>query len=312
MSRRKCAEDPVVWILNLDAELELGARGSYAPSARVRAIVDHQAARLIGPTSAVPFRSQDIVLRAGQAPDPRAAGRQAVAWCPTPRALASLHQAQARPLEAPSLDTLRKVNARDFARSVRLDLLREQPTGTFGKDIAATLEEVLPLIARPAPAGWLVRRPFGAAGRGRRRLYAGQPTLEEMAWLRAGLWLGPLVVEPFVEVMQEFTRSGFVRRDGSIAIAGPALQATDGSGAWTGSQVASSQDLKPNVDRSLASACQAAGEALARAGYCGPFGIDAFLHRSAGKLILNPLSEINARLTMDWFQTMDRAELLGP
>jgi hypothetical protein len=40
-------------------------------------------------------------------------------------------------------------------------------------------------------------------------------------------------------------------------------------------------------------------EALARAGYFGPFGIDAYLWRRApGALELNPQSELNARYTM--------------
>ena len=45
---------------------------------------------------------------------------------------------------------------------------------------------------------------------------------------------------------------------------------------------------------------QAAGAALASAGYFGAFGIDAYRYRLDGREALNPMSEINARFTMDW------------
>ena len=52
-----------------------------------------------------------------------------------------------------------------------------------------------------------------------------------------------------------------------------------------------------------------AAEVLARAGYFGPFGIDAYRHRAqdgSARTVLNPLSEINARFTMDWALAMNR------
>ena len=54
------------------------------------------------------------------------------------------------------------------------------------------------------------------------------------------------------------------------------------------------------ADVRLEAAAAAAGYALARAGYFGPFGIDAFRHRTDRGEVLNALSEINARFTMDW------------
>ena len=54
------------------------------------------------------------------------------------------------------------------------------------------------------------------------------------------------------------------------------------------------------VAQRLQEALEAAGRALAEAGHHGAFGIDAFLHRWKGSVELNPLSEINARYTMDW------------
>ena len=66
-------------------------------------------------------------------------------------------------------------------------------------------------------------------------------------------------------------------------------------------------------DSRLEEAAARAGEALARAGYHGPFGIDAFRYRSApgAPERLNPLSEINARFTMDWSTAMAPASERG-
>jgi hypothetical protein len=64
--------------------------------------------------------------------------------------------------------------------------------------------------------------------------------------------------------------------------------------------------VRHDDDRRLEEAVAAAGAALARAGYFGPFGIDAFRHRGREGEVLNPLSEINARFTMDWLTGMGR------
>ncbi|MBL8861711.1 MAG: hypothetical protein JNK02_06825 [Planctomycetes bacterium] len=294
---------PRAWVLNLDAEHELEARGSYAPTERLRAIVARQSARLVGPL----VSPHDVVLtEAGLRADPelaeRAHGLEGRAWSPTPRALALLARARAQVPDAPGVLVLRVVNARPFAALVRAPLV----AGSFAKHVAPDRESVLALVARPAPLGWLVRRTFGAAGRGRRRLASGRPTVAELAWLDASLRLGPLVVEPFVEVVREHTRSGWVGRDGSVHLSRPLFQSVDARGAWTGSACASLADLARADDARLEAACAAAGAALAGAGYFGPFGIDAFHHRAlvGAGVVLNPLSEINARFTMDWSAAM--------
>jgi hypothetical protein len=175
---------------------------------------------------------------------------------------------------------------------------------SFAKDVAVTYEELLALLARPAEGGWLVRRTFGAAGRGRRRLAAGRPGEADRAWIAAGLRAGPLLVEPWVQVTREYTRCGWVRRDGGVVVAAPCFQATTPQGAWVRSERVGRGEIDRRDDAILAATVEATGAALWRAGYFGPFGIDAFRHRPPGKGhaldVLNPMSEINARYTMDW------------
>ncbi|MEM7309867.1 MAG: hypothetical protein AAF682_24535 [Planctomycetota bacterium] len=296
---------PRAWVLNLDAEHELEARGSYAPTRAMRAIVERESQRLLDELVA----PGDVVLSGDQATGGDARGLVGMAWSPTPRALARLERAGALVQAAPDTSALRAVNARPFAVGVRAPLV----AASFDKSVAATLDEALALLARPAPDGWLARRSFGAAGRGRRRIESGCRDATDRAWLAASLRLGPLVVEPWVRVTREYTRSGWVHADGAIEVARPCFQRVTRAGAWTATAPAARGEVVRDDDARLAAAAEAAGIALAQAGYFGPFGIDAFRHRVPGatREVLNPLSEINARFTMDWTTGLgERAEPL--
>jgi hypothetical protein len=286
------SDAPRAWVLNLDAEHELETRGSFTPGRHLNALVARERRQLLG-TLVAPG---DIVLTDG---DQRADGLIGLAWSPTPRALARLEAAGAHPMASPSVDVLREVNARPFAAAVRAPLAED----SFAKHVAATLDEALERIAAPAPAGWLVRRSFGAAGRGRRRIASGKPTDDERAWLVASLRLGPLTLEPWVAVTREYTRSGWVAPSGDVVIAPPCFQKTTKEGAWTRTDPAGRGEVDRADDARLEEATAAAGTALARAGYFGAFGIDAFRHRplrTGARAVLNPMSEVNARFTMDW------------
>lgn len=224
------------------------------------------------------------------------------AWSPTPNALARLRGVGAGVATAPSLDVLRQVNARSFAARLHRQLALAQ--GALTKHVCASLDEALTTLGRAAPLGWLVRRSFGAAGRGRMRIASlanHKLTSAEHSWLVASLGIGPLVLEPWVEVTQEFTRSAWLGADGSVSISAPCLQGTSDAGAWSGSRRISTTEVARADDDALAGALESAGRALHGAGYSGPFGIDAFRHRTGpGATALNPMSEINARFTMDW------------
>ncbi len=301
-------DGPRAWVLNLDAEHELEVGKRYAPTRHLAALVARERRKLVGPL----VRPGDVLvteeaLAAGDPALERARGLPGVAWSPTPRALALLRRVGAEPLAAPATEVLRRVNARPFTVDVRAPLSE----GAFAKVVATTEPELLALVARPAPLGWLVRRTFGAAGRGRRRLYAGAPTAEELAWIRASLRRGPLVIDPWVDVTVEYTRSGYVSASGAVTISEPCRQDVAASGAWLRTARADLDAATRADDAALERAAAAAGEALARAGYFGAFGIDAFRYRAepGAPERLNPLSEINARLTMDWPTALEpRAE----
>jgi hypothetical protein len=234
-------------------------------------------------------------------------GLPGLAWSPTPSALALLAAVGARVARGPSLDILRAVNGRPLVARLQGQLGLEH--GALGKLIAGDLEQALGILARPALLGWLVRRCFGAAGRGRMRIEAlggarTVPSDGECAWLVASLRLGPLVLEPWVEITAEFTRSAWLNGAGRVSVSAPCLQTTGETGAWAQSERSQRDAIGRADDVALGQALELAGAALHGAGYSGPFGIDAFRHRVPGatgsSTVLNPISEINARYTMDW------------
>ncbi|HED64728.1 MAG TPA: hypothetical protein ENJ09_04135 [Planctomycetes bacterium] len=298
------AREPIAWVLNLDAEHELEAGRGWRPTTHLERIVRRERRRLFGNLVA----PGDVVL--GEGDDGAARGMVGLAWSPTRSAIARLEAAGTRIAGAVDEETLARVNARPFAMALRAALLADDDGApSFTKHLATDIEGALARIADPgreAPDGWLVRRTFGAAGRGRRRIGPREVSDADRAWLAASLRRGPLVLEPFVRVTREFTRSGWVREDGSVHVSQPCYQATDRSGAWL--ETAEARDgITREEDRRLGEAVAAAGAALASAGYRGPFGIDAFRHedpRGGSGERLNPLSEINARFTMDWALAM--------
>ena len=294
---------PRAWVLNLDAEHELEAARSYAPTLHLKQLVARERQRLIGQlVGPHDVLVTEELLQGGRDAARLARGLPGFAWSPTPTALALLKRAGAIPIAAPPLEVLRSVNARGFAASVRAPLAGS----SFAKHTVDSIDAALTQLAKPATDGWLVRRTFGAAGRGRRRLRAGLPTTDERAWLAASLRRGTLVIEPWVSVTVEYTRSAFVRPDGAITISPPCFQATTEHGAWTRTERAELGGVSREDDVRLEEAVALAGAALARAGYFGPFGIDAYRHKLPGGVasVLNPLSEINARFTMDWATAM--------
>jgi len=291
---------PLAWVLNLDAENELEVAGSYTPSRHMQAIVERESRRLFE-TLVAPG---DVVLGTGRDEDAR--GRPGICWSPTRSGLERLRRAGATPVETPDEAVVRRVNTRAFATRVRATL---DGNKAFVKELVLELDTALALLSRPTPSGsWLVRRNFGASGRGRRRIRVGSPDAVERAWLMKHLKSAPLVIEPWVSITREHTRSGWVEPNGSVHAAGPCYQATTREGAWKLTEAVDPSGVDRKEDLELEAAFHEGGLALAREGYFGPFGIDAFRYRTgeAGSPeVLNPLSEINARFTMDWTLGME-------
>lgn len=278
------SEAPLALVLNFDAELELEAGRRYQPRAEMRARVE-SLARAMRPT--LPPEAVVIAPLGERAPE----GAQPIAWCPTPRALASIAAAGLAVPDAPSVDVLRRVNDRRFAHA----LDRGELEGALVVETDAAAREAL---ARPG--SWLLKRVLGVSGRGQRRVHGGAASEADLAFVRASLAKsGALVIEPRVAIERELSVHAWARA-GVTSVRSIRAQEVDAFGAFVGSRVAS--DLERSIEEELERTALRVGAALDAAGYAGPFGIDAYVYRRAASapLALRTLSEINARYCMGW------------
>jgi hypothetical protein len=295
--------EPVAWVLNLDAEDELSRPGAHTPTAAATARIATLLPKLAGLV-----REDDVILwppalLPGPASPSRASARglEGRAWCPTRWALEQLAAAGARLPAAPPMEVLRRVNHRRFA----LELGSHLPSSALVHDEAAlfALVERRDLLeAATATGWWLLKRPFGYAGRGRKKLRPGGLTADERAWVRASFAAGEgLLVEPLVDRTLDLGRHGWLEPDGPCTWGQLTAQVIDDTGAWQGSRRADDTALTPEERALLTRTSDETAAALHRAGYFGPFGLDAYLWRTpGGERRLQPRSELNARYSMGW------------
>jgi hypothetical protein len=275
---------PRAWLLNFEAEAELEDPSARTPSravlARSRALVSRVLA-LLGPG--------DVVLDEGT----RAAGFEGRAWCPTPGALAAIARAGARAPTAPPVEVLRAVNHRRFCAGLGQTL-----EGARYVTTEAELREALASGGGP----WVLKRPFGFAGRGRLRIGARGIDAAGARWIEASLAPGEgLQVEPWVERAGDFAIHGHLSAAGELVLGEPTSQVTDERGVWISTARTAEGEMDPGERDALLAAARETAEALHVAGYFGPFGVDAFRYRdAAGGIRWNPRCEVNARYSMGW------------
>ena len=287
----------IAWLLNLDADEELADPDGYVRSESMARRVRRYARQTAG--LAAP---EDIILDVD--PEPVRGGLPGDflgrAWCPTPRALGALQRAGATVPPAPPLDVLRRVNCRRFAARLAqpLDGARYVSRLEDLDDHLATLAS----DASHAATTWVVKRAFGFAGRGQRRLRLPVRDAATRRWLVATLaGRDGAQVEPWVERLADFGLHGWIEPDGAIRLGTPTVQTCDARGAWLRSRLATAADLEASARNALNAMGERAAHALQAARYFGPFGVDAYRWRDPrGGVRFNPCSDINARYSMGW------------
>jgi hypothetical protein len=266
-----------VWVLNLDADLELGARGPYTATRTVQAAMRAQRDRLA-----------ETLLVAGETvvdedtPPRSANGRPGYAFCPSPRAVALLERAGATPLPHPPASVLRAVNDRAFCTALGPGL----PGSGFFTDLDAARAK---LATGDGP--WRVKRSFGMAGRGQRIVTPGPLAKVDDDFLRSAIAGGGVQIEPHVAISLEVAIHGWVTLDGSYVLGRIVQQRCDARGGWVATEplegpLAHAATLEAEAVR--------VARALHDAGYFGPFGVDAFAYEGG----FQARSEINARFSM--------------
>ena len=278
------------WTLNLDADLELERGVGYAPRGAIVAAI----AQTREPLAKALLGADDLLIDE-TSPAGCARGLSGRAFCPTPRALAALTRTGAVPEPHPSFEVLRRVNSRAFAMSLGATL----PDA----EVVTTEARARELLSRPPSVsrGWRLKSLFGLAGRGQRSLACGALSPHDAGFLATCLSRhGAVVREPEVELVAEWAIHGLLAATGELAHGAVVRQRCDRRGRWLSTEPVDEHALDRGVRSALLAEVAHVGAALHRAGYFGPFGVDAFSYRVSGGEALQPRSEINARYSMGW------------
>jgi hypothetical protein len=184
-------------------------------------------------------------------------------------------------------------------RAFCLQVAQEIGCALPGSQMVESLSDLDRLLASSqAPRSWVVKAPLSASGRGRHIERMG-PEISDSKSRRTVERLfdrhGPLLFEPWLDRTADFGVSALLTET-DLRIVGIHGQRVDRKGQFAGI------DLQPSLSEAERDRLQGTVEsvvlALRRAGYAGPFGIDAWRYRKVdGEEILHPLGEINARMT---------------
>lgn len=267
------------WFLNLDADAELGHSHAYTSGRQIRQQIEQHLSACAALTLGEPVCGQELI-------DPTL---PVYCWCPTPNALGTLAGLGLSAVVGPDVHSLRRANDRAWT----VDLAQPE----LGRCFVTSADDWRRLLLEaPSPTGtWRLKRRFGFAGRGHRRLRA-VPSADDLRWVDASLAQGGLLREAELPIHEELSIHGYV--DSSELLLGtPVSFASDAFGAPAGHT--------PSVGRSawareLAEAATRVASRLLEYGYFGPFGVDAFSWRSGSGVLLNPVSDVNARFTLAW------------
>lgn len=191
------------------------------------------------------------------------------------------------PLASPSVAVT--VNHRAFALKVAEEIGCALP--------GARMVASVPDLRSVAQGSWVLKAPLSAAGRDRHierdgRGLADPAVLKRLENLFARH--GPLLFEPWMDRTEDFGVSALLLPE-ETQILGLHRLLVDRKGQFTGIELGLEDG--PDRDR-LEETVQVVARFLRQAGYLGPFGIDGWRYRMPdGSVTLNPLGEINARMT---------------
>jgi hypothetical protein len=178
---------------------------------------------------------------------------------------------------------------------------------------ARMVESILELdrVLAAAPAAWVVKAPFSASGRSR-YIERNGPLLSDLKARRTVERLfeqhGPLLFEPWMDRTADFGCAALLTAE-ELRVLGFHRQIVDRRGQFAGIE------LPATVPQRMVEVVDGVARALRRAGYVGPFGIDAWQYRAPdGRLAFHPLGEINARMTFGLVARalMERLGIEGP
>jgi hypothetical protein len=108
---------------------------------------------------------------------------------------------------------------------------------------------------------------------------------------------GGVVVEPWLDRVLDLGWCGHMGAEGPNVGMGPHTLRCDERGGFLGIDLTPPDALTSAHYRLLEHVVGEIGPALHRAGYAGPYTVDAFVYRDGDRDLLHPLCELNARHT---------------
>lgn len=209
------------------------------------------------------------------------------------------------PLATAPVAAVKRVNGKDYSRTVSLELGIRTVPGTHAREL-----EELDGFARPrlvAGSPVVVKEPYGVSGRGMTVLRDVEQLDRLLRMLARKSDQGvSFVVEDWLDVVGNLNYQVLVGADGAVDLVG-VREATVVGGVHGGHV---SPAVLPDAARAeLERAAQSLGERLSADGYRGLFGVDAMTTADG---TFYPCVEINARLNMATYQNVLEEHLGRP
>ena len=183
----------------------------------------------------------------------------------------------------PDWETVRAINSKVFSFS-------EAPK-LPGAALLATAAEVLSWIEH-TPGPKVLKTAYGTAGAG--HFHIGKSGLESFLKKQFDLGL-PVIGEPWVERLLDFSTQWRIGE--KIEFLGPTLFENAPNGTYRATLIGAPFGWELEEHLAIAKPLL---EKIARMGFFGNLGIDAYVYRWQGKERLQPIVEINGRKTMSW------------
>ncbi len=269
-----------VWVLNPDAERELGAVASYAVKNAFKERISERRHLFEKLCQKEPFFFAHDLDQAHQ-------GERALLWCPTNYGKSCARDAGLTVSASPTMHVLRRVHDKRFL-SQSLEQL-----ALPGRTVIESEDAWRDYLSR-ATEETRVKRFFGYAGKGQ-RVWKKEGGRDDERWLVDSLRQGGFIAEPDWSGAEQYSMHGFVDGRG-ILLGEPCRLLTDRCGAPIEVRQLGTYE-KQHAPDSLREIASLTAEKLLEAGYFGPFGLDILCGPAGPSLI-----DLNPRFTLGWSQ----------
>ena len=191
------------------------------------------------------------------------------------------------------------------------DVVKEVNSKAFSFNFSPKLDDSMLIQCEDELQKWMgrfsgakvLKSCYGLSGRGNMIV---QNTLgqRERDFVKKELLSGnPIIAEPWVDRILDFSTQWLISKDGKISYLGSTICKNNSRGSYERTIVLPNDSIGAEYEEYLSDHKKAALEVLTlmvAKGFYGHVGIDAMIYKKKNKLTLHPIVEINARKTMGW------------